>query len=56
MTEYMTEYLIIVGGLCAAAVAAIAVERLRMRIYQRRLWLENLERELRWNESGEVEE
>ena len=33
----MTEYLIIVGGLCAAAVAAIAVDHIRLRIYQRRL-------------------
>jgi len=33
----MTEYLIIVGGLCAVTAAAIAVDHIRLRIYQRRL-------------------
>jgi len=33
----MTEYLIIVGGICALTGAWIAVEHIRLRIYQRRL-------------------
>jgi len=33
----MTGYLIIVGGLCGAVAAWIAVEHIRLRIYQRRL-------------------
>ena len=37
MTEYLTEYLIIVGGICGAVAAWIAVEHIRLRIYQRRL-------------------
>ena len=37
MTEYLTEYLVIVGGLCGAVAAWIAVEHIRLRIYQRRL-------------------
>ena len=55
MTEYLTEYLIIVGGICAAAAAAIAVGEFRHRRYLRR-WAKNMARELSRDETGGLEE
>jgi len=46
----MTEYLIIVGGICALTGVWIAAEHIRLRIYQRRL-AENMARELSWEET-----
>ena len=51
MTEYLTEYLVIVGGICGAVVAWITVEHIRLRRYLRRL-PENMARQLEWDETG----
>ena len=46
MTEFLINYLLVVGAICGLAAAGIAVEHIRMRRYQRRL-AENMARRLR---------